>query len=184
VSGISHRLGAAADRFDRWAERPFVQLRGNPVADRVFYAASEAANFSLVWHALAWVPVAIRPTPARVVRAAGTSAALAAESVVVNGPVKSLFRRDRPRLDEGDTRPHRLRTPKTSSFPSGHATAATVAVMMLGRRRPLVVRVALAALGTVVASSRVHVRIHHPSDVLGGLVIGFGLGRVLRRLLP
>lgn len=177
-------LAAAADRFDRWAERPFDRLRGNPNADRLFYAATEAANFSLLWHALAWVPVLVRPTPIGPVRAAGTSAALAAESALVNGPIKSAFRRERPTLDEGQQRPHRLRQPRTSSFPSGHASAATVAVLMLGRRRNLVVRAALVALGAVVATSRIHVRIHHASDVAGGVVIGYGLGRVLRRILP
>ena len=97
---------------------------------------------------------------------------------------KAVFRRERPVLEGTGSRPHRLRTPRTSSFPSGHASAATVAVMMLGRRRGLLTRAALAVLGTVVASSRVHVRIHHPSDVVGGVAVGYVLGRVARRLLP
>ncbi len=181
VSAITR---SAVDRFDRWADAPLDRLRGNAVADRVFYTASEAANFSLVWHALAWLPAAISPSPKRVVRAVSTSAALAAESALVNGPVKAVFRRERPVLEEGTRRPHRLRTPRTTSFPSGHATATMVAVLMLGRGRGPVVRLGLTALGAVVASSRVYVRIHHASDVLGGLVIGYGLGRLLRRLLP
>ena len=143
-----------------------------------------SSDLSLIWHALAWVPVAVAPTPGRVVRATGISAALAAESALVNGPVKAVFRRERPVLEGTGSRPHRLRTPRTSSFPSGHASAATVAVMMLGRRRGLLTRAALAVLGTVVASSRVHVRIHHPSDVVGGVAVGYVLGRVARRLLP
>jgi undecaprenyl-diphosphatase len=175
---------ALTGRFDRWAEQPFERWRGRPTADRVFYAASEAANFSLLWHGLAWLPVVLSPTPQRVLRATGTSAALVAESAIVNGPVKAVFRRDRPVLDTGVQRPYRLRTPRTTSFPSGHASAAVVAVMVLGRRRSLPVRLALGVLGAVVASSRVHVRIHHASDVAGGLVIGYGLGRLLRRLLP
>lgn len=177
-------LWALADRFDRWADRPFDKLRTVPNADRLFYAASEAANFSMLWHALAWVPVLVRPDPVRVVRAASTSAALAVESALVNGPVKSAFRRSRPVLAEGQQRTRRLRQPKTTSFPSGHASAAAVAVLMLGRRHNVVVRAALAVLGAVVATSRVHVRIHHASDVVGGALIGYGLGRVLRRLLP
>lgn len=171
-------------RLDRAAERPFERLRQVPAANRLFYAASEAANFSLLWHGLAWIPVLMAPTPQRALRAASTSAALAAESALVNGPVKSLFRRERPTLEHDEVRPHRLRQPKTSSFPSGHASAAAVAVIMLGRRRSFVTKLALVGLGSVVAASRVHVRIHHPSDVLGGAVIGIGLGRLLRRLLP
>jgi undecaprenyl-diphosphatase len=171
-------------RFDRLADAPFRRLRGNRVADRVLYTASEAGNFSLIWHALAWAPVAVAPTPRRVVQACSTSAALAAESALVNGPVKSVFRRERPVHDDPEPRPHRLRTPRTSSFPSGHASAATVAVMMLGRRRGPAAKLALTGLATIVASSRVHVRIHHASDVAGGVAVGYVLGRVLRRLLP
>ncbi len=180
---VTAALRHAMTRLDQRADLPFERLRGNPIADRLFYTASEAANFSLLWHGLAWVPVAIAPTPSRVVRAAGTSVALVAESALVNGPIKSLFRRERPVLNDGAQRPHRLRVPRTTSFPSGHATAAAVAVIMLGRRRGLVVRLGLAAIGAVVASSRVHVRIHHASDVAGGLAIGYGLGRLLRRIL-
>ena len=36
-------------------------------------------------------------------------------------------------------------------------------------------------LATVVAVSRIHVRIHHASDVVGGVVIGVGLGALAKR---
>jgi undecaprenyl-diphosphatase len=150
------------------------------MANKVLYAASEAGNFSAIWHALAWAPVLLRPSPRRARRAVEVSAVLAAESLLVNGVVKSFFRRQRPLAEEA--RPHRLRAPKTSSFPSGHATAAMVAAAMLSRRRHR--RLGFYGLGAVVAASRVHVRIHHASDVIAGLAIGIGLGRLARRLLP
>ena len=101
------------------------------------------------------------------------------EALLVNGPVKAVFRRDRPIIEA--LHPHRLRVPRTSSFPSGHASAAMVAAALLGRDRPAV---AVGAYGAaaVVALSRVYVRIHHASDVIGGVAIGWGLGRVLRRV--
>ncbi|MGH9111964.1 MAG: phosphatase PAP2 family protein, partial [Acidimicrobiales bacterium] len=40
------------------------------------------------------------------------------------------------------------------------------------------------AVGAVVASSRVYVRIHHPSDVVAGAVLGIALARVARRTWP
>jgi undecaprenyl-diphosphatase len=109
-----------------------------------------------------------------------TSAMLGLESALVNGPVKSLFRRTRPVHDT--PRPHTLRTPKTSSFPSGHASAAFVAAAVLSegsRAKPLWYGVAL-----VVATSRVHVRIHHASDVLAGAALGMVLGEVAKRAWP
>ena len=40
------------------------------------------------------------------------------------------------------------------------------------------------ALAAIVATSRVYVRIHHASDVVGGIPIGIVLGRLGRRLMP
>ena len=105
------------------------------------------------------------------------SLALAAESALVNGPIKAMFRRRRP--VEPRPRPHTLRQPRTSSFPSGHASAALVAATLLSRRsRHPTVWYSLAA---VVSLSRVHVRIHHASDVVGGAIVGWALGSVARR---
>ncbi len=177
-------LRMAIRTFDRWAERPFAHLRGNKTADRLFYGASEAANFSMLWHAMAWTPVLLRPSPQRLIRAVSTSGSLAMESVLVNGPVKSVFRRTRPVLEQGHLHVHHLRTPRSTSFPSGHASAAVVAVMVMGRDRHPLTRWLLLAAASLVSASRVHVRIHHPSDVVGGAVIGWLLGRFLRRVLP
>ncbi|MFT5201275.1 MAG: membrane-associated phospholipid phosphatase, partial [Candidatus Aldehydirespiratoraceae bacterium] len=43
--------------------------------------------------------------------------------------------------------------------------------------------VAWYALAGVVATSRIHVRIHHASDVAGGLAVGVVLGAIARRVL-
>jgi undecaprenyl-diphosphatase len=40
------------------------------------------------------------------------------------------------------------------------------------------------ALAALVAGSRVYVRMHHASDVIGGAVLGVALGTVLRRIVP
>jgi undecaprenyl-diphosphatase len=40
------------------------------------------------------------------------------------------------------------------------------------------------AIAVVVAASRVHVRIHHASDVIGGAAIGILLGELTRLLVP
>lgn len=178
------QLAEPIRRFDQVVEQGFTRLRGTPAVDRAFYTASELGNHSLVWHLLA---------TAQGVRRGGDLAGtvrvvaiLGIESAVVNGPVKSLFRRQRPVHD--GPRPHRLRTPRTSSFPSGHATAAAVFTVVAGEDDPAAPLYAL--LAVLVASSRVHVRIHHPSDVLGGAVLGTALGALLRwwwpagRLLP
>ncbi len=165
-------------RFDTRVDALFDHLRGNAVADRMFYTASELGDWSLLWHLLgASQGVLLRDGVERAVR---ISACMGLESAVVNGGVKSLFRRSRPTVEA--ERPHRLRQPKTSSFPSGHASAAFVAAALLSdgtRAKPLIYGIA-----GVVALSRVHVRIHHASDVVGGVVVGVALGALARRVWP
>jgi undecaprenyl-diphosphatase len=172
---------SAVRRLDVAVDDLFGALRGNRVTDRLFYSASEAGNFSALWHAAAWAPYLWRRSPRALRRAVGTSAALGVESLVVNVGVKALF--DRARPEHLGERPHRLRQPSTSSFPSGHASAAAVAVQFLGRGRPWPTRAALLIAGGVVSTSRVYVRIHHASDVVGGVAVGWLLGRGLRRLI-
>ena len=96
------------------------------------------------------------------------------------GLLRHHLERERP--EHAAERPHHLRAPSTSSFPSGHASAAAMAVTLLNegsRIRPL-----NAALGAVVASSRVHVRIHHASDIVVGLAVGRVLAKVWQRVWP
>ena len=64
------------------------------------------------------------------------------------------------------------------SFPSGHATtmgaAAILAVVVLGRWAVPVV-----AAAAVVASSRVVIGVHFPSDVVAGAFLGAGIGYLI-----
>ena len=164
----------AIDRFDDRLDEAWDRLRANPALNRIFYTASEAADFSVLWHTLGVVQAIVEDDPKVAI---AISAALGAESALVNGPIKSLFKRSRPVQD--GPRPHNLRQPVTSSFPSGHASAAMVAAAMLSRQGGAGLWYALAG---VVATSRIHVRIHHGSDVAGGLVVGAVLGAMARRI--
>ena len=131
----------------------------------------------MVWMAIAAARSLAERNPRTVGR---TAAALAVDSLVVNGIIKSVFRRRRP-VPTFD-HPHFLRIPRTSSFPSGHATSAFCAATLLAEGRPL--WPAYYGLAVLVAASRVHVRIHHASDVVAGVVLGTVMGRLARRLLP
>ena len=173
-------FGPTVARFDDAVDRAFDRLRGHPVADRLFYGLSEAANFSLLWYGVAVARAVVSPRHRRdVVRLA---VCIGVESLVVNQGLKRVFRRGRPDRSE-HTDPHRLRVPSTTSFPSGHASSAVFAAALLSDtdRRHRGLWYGLAAL---VAASRPYVRIHHASDVVGGAAAGWVLGRVARRLWP
>jgi membrane-associated phospholipid phosphatase len=175
--GSTPRRIADVDRkVDEFFER---RLRGRPGLDRLFYSASAVGDHGIIWLALAVVRgLRAKEHYAAVVRAA---AGVGIESALINGPVKWLFGRTRPVQDA--PRPLPLRRPRTSSFPSGHATSAFCAAALLsdGDRalRPLYYGVAW-----IVAWSRVYVRVHHASDVIGGIGIGIALGEVGRRVYP
>lgn len=161
---------------DDWFE---AHLRGRRAADVVMYSASAVGDHGMLWLALAALQAARRnqrwerPLLRAVI-------GLAIESAVVNGPVKLVFRRTRP-VYQGD-RPLHLRTPRTSSFPSGHACAAFFGAALLRCEDPMWPFYYAAAV--VVAASRVHVKIHHASDVIGGVTIGVLLGELVRHAVP
>lgn len=164
--------------FDAAVDEAFAGLRGHPALDRVFYLASAVGDHSLIWLVGAGIRAAVSPSYRAAAARLGLS--LAFESALVNGAVKSLFRRQRPAL-EGE-HPHYIRQPLTSSFPSGHASSAACALVLLAEDDPA--WPAYAVVAAVVAASRLHVRIHHGTDVVGGVVIGGLLGLVIRRLFP
>jgi len=179
--GQSH-LGPGVDAFDQRVDELLERLRGHPAADGLFLAASHLGDYSLIWHLIGITRGIIRRKPDEVVILA---ALLGVESLIVNQGVKRLFRRDRPTWTGDDRLP--VRQPKTSSFPSGHASSATFAAVILsswdGRRLGAL----WFAIAAIVGTSRAYVRIHHASDVVGGALVGVVLGmigrRVARRLL-
>lgn len=172
-------MNDAVAHFDEWADAQLERWRGRPVPDRVFTLASELGDFSRLWHLVASARALAGPHHRR--QATAFSAALGVESLIVNQGIKRAFRRIRP-TEAGDER-FPVRRPSTSAFPSGHASSAFFAATLLTgwdgpRRAPL-----WFGLASVVATSRAYVRIHHPSDVVGGAAVGVALGLVARRAL-
>ena len=174
----THPLGPAFAAFDHKFDLVWERFRGQSVLDKTFYFATELADFSVLWHIMGLSKGLASGSAQR--EAVRLSAALIAESGIVNGILKSLFRRERP--DHIEERPHVLRQPLTSSFPSGHASAAFLAATLLSERskfKPL-----WYGLAGIVATSRIHVRIHHASDVIAGTLVGLGLSRIIKKFFP
>jgi membrane-associated phospholipid phosphatase len=176
-------LGPQVDAFDRRVDELLEHLRGHRLADFVFTNTTHIADYSMIWHGIGIVRGIAKGRPDQVVVLA---ALLGAESLIVNQGIKRLFRRRRP-TTTGDDR-LQVRRPSTSSFPSGHSSSAVFAAMVLaGWDGPPLSRLWF-TIAAVVGISRAYVRIHHPSDVVGGAVVGALLGfvgvRIARRLAP
>lgn len=171
-------LVSRVDEWDHAVDEWFDQWRGNPIIDRIFYGVSELGDHSMVWHLIAAGSAAASMRNEKA--AARLVISLALESGLVNGVVKSMFNRSRPIQEVA--RPLRLRIPRTSSFPSGHASSAMMAAVLLADRSKI--GPVYGAMAAMVALSRVYVRIHHASDIAGGAVVGTALGAAIKRIAP
>ena len=169
---------SAVGSFDSWGDAQLERLRGNEVADVVFKSASYLGDFSVIWHLVGVGRAIIDPSVVR--QSLAMSALIGAESLIVNQGVKRLFRRIRP-TETGDPR-FPVRRPSTSSFPSGHASAGFFAAAILTTATGRDLAPVWYSAAVIVAVSRAYVRIHHPSDVVGGAAVGAVLGLVGSRV--
>ena len=160
--------------FDLRVDAALEPWRSRRGVDRIFHVASTVGDFSAVWHAIGLVTgLIIIGDPRAMV---WFSILIGAESLVVNQVIKRCFRRARP-TETGDPR-FPVRRPRTSSFPSGHASSAVFAAVLLSVWGGWVTAPLWFVIALVIGASRAVVRIHHPSDVVGGMVVGLALAGV------
>jgi undecaprenyl-diphosphatase len=161
--------------LDRAVDAAFDPLRGRPEVDRAAAVVSNLADYGLVWVVLAGLKARRRGPNRR--RAVVALAAAGFSSLIVSRVVKQAVERQRP----DDHLEATVRTPSSSSFPSGHTLAAfCTAFVLADSDAQTAANVGFAA---AVAASRVHLRAHHPTDVIGGAAIGSVLGLGLRPLV-
>jgi len=171
-------LERRVDAFDRRVDRWMAQWRGNRLADAAAYSASALGDHGLIWF-LVGVARGRRRGPRRssAVRAVAFTGLVAPG---VNAALKAAVGRVRPEPSFRHALP--VRIPRTASFPSGHSLAAWCAATLLAEGDPWAPGYYLMA--GAVSMSRIHVRLHHATDVVAGSVLGLALGLVGRRVLP
>jgi undecaprenyl-diphosphatase len=161
--------------IDEAVDAAFEPLRGRPQIDNTAAAVSNLADYGLIWVALAVLKARRRgPNRRRAVFALATAGF---SSLIVSRVVKAAVSRERPE-DHLDAT---VRTPSSSSFPSGHTLAAFCTAFVLADSD--LQTAANVGFATAVAASRVHLRAHHPTDVIGGAAIGSVLGLGLRPIV-
>jgi membrane-associated phospholipid phosphatase len=166
------RVDETMAHLDKTVDAVFAPWRGRPQVDRAAALVSNLADYGLVWVGLAAVK-GRRGGPGRR-RAVVALGGAGLSSLGVVRATKSVVARERPE----EQLEVRVRTPTSNSFPSGHTLAAfATAVVLPDTGAEMAAYVGFAG---AVAASRVHLRAHHPSDVLGGAAVGTVLGLLLR----
>lgn len=144
----------------------------NPVCDPLFKGITHLGDGGIFWILLTILLLCFRRT-----RRAGVYSlcALLGAFLVNNIILKNWVNRIRPyEVVEG------LRCivgyAHDASFPSGHTCIGFASAVAVCRQIPKKFAAFLLVLAGLIAFSRLYVGIHYPTDVLGGLVMGVGIG--------
>jgi undecaprenyl-diphosphatase len=144
-----------------------------PDADRVFVNVTELGSMYAAGAAALSLVVVGRGR-------AGTRAFAAASAtwIVLQG-LKKVVDRPRPIDAEDHGARQLIARPNGMSWPSSHPAVLTTFTRVAARElgSDSLVRGALSALDATVATSRVYLGVHYPSDVISGLLIGRAVAR-------
>jgi undecaprenyl-diphosphatase len=164
---------AASDQRILWGEVGAVE-EVNGLPDVAGWPLRAAMQLGTLWAAVLVVAVM-----AGITRASGWSPALAAGIAValafrLDNVLKAVIERPRPPavLDGLDLRDHL----DGFAFPSGHTTMAAALAAGLHPTVPPRWRWAPWTLVVLVGAGRLHVGVHWPLDVLGGIALGVSIG--------
>jgi len=91
--------------------------------------------------------------------------------IILQQIVKHVFCRERPFISYDDIF-YIIPPPDKFSFPSGHTAGAFVVVFICFHFFPLFLGLAC-IVACLIAISRVYLGLHYPSDLLGGVLLGF-----------
>ncbi|RSM49032.1 phosphatase PAP2 family protein [Amycolatopsis balhimycina DSM 5908] len=140
-------------------------------------ALSTVAQGGVLWVFVAAV-LAWRPGSRR--RAAGRGLVAGAAGMASGHAVKAVVRRRRPPAQRLPARQALPEQPKSSSFPSTHATTAAAFTVAVALTAPAAGAV-IAPLAAAVCYSRLRTRAHWPTDVYGGAALGAVVGGWVHR---
>jgi len=153
-------------KFDRALFAAIFRVK-SPVFTRVMRAFTVIGTAGFLWGVIAGFAFLLTGLePWRLILPWGAVAA----SWIIAELSKNLFDRARPSISDSEIAPL-IKTPSSSSFPSGHAATAAAGALTLSITYPPLAPLLVLA-GLLVALSRVYLGVHYPFDVLAGITIG------------
>lgn len=144
----------------------------NSVCDPIFKGITHLGDAGIFWIVLTIILLCFKRT-----RKAGiySACALIGSLVVNNLILKNLVDRTRP-YEVVEGLKCIVSPAHDASFPSGHTGASFASAVAMCRQIPKKFAILLIILAALIAFSRLYIGIHYPTDILGGLVTGVGLG--------
>ena len=103
----------------------------------------------------------------------GVILAVALTTIIGEGIIKHIVRRIRPFQDKEEKL--LINKPITYSFPSGH-TASSFAALAVFLQMNGKLGLIVSPIATLIAFSRVYLKVHYPTDVIFGMLLGFTCG--------
>ncbi|EPZ49061.1 hypothetical protein N007_04265 [Alicyclobacillus acidoterrestris ATCC 49025] len=166
------------DKFDVVVFRALNQHAGSiPVLDAIMtFLAEYALELDALWLIVAWFTLPREDEEKRhalVVAVAGGALAL-----LVNVVIGTLWYRARPFTYAGFGAHKLIPHSADGSFPSDHTSGGFGIASALWGQGPRWLCWTFTICSTVVAVARIYVGVHWPTDVIAGMVIGIGAGRL------
>lgn len=107
--------------------------------------------------------------------------AICLETILCNGILKDLFGRIRP-FDINTSIHLLIPRPSDYSFPSGHTAVSFAAVTALYLSGEHILWKIFLIPAILISFSRMYLYVHYPTDILGGIFLGFFSGYVAYRI--
>ena len=142
-------------------------LRG--VMDGIWVFITSLADKGWFWILIALVLLIFKKT-----RTTGVTVLLALvfNHILTNEILKDVFGRPRPYTVSTEL-VTLIKQLSSYSFPSGHTSTSFAAAFVLFRMLPKKFGIPALVLAAMIGFSRLYVGVHYPTDVLGGIVVGF-----------
>ena len=143
----------------------------NKTFDKIMPIITSAGNLGIVW-----IIISVLLMTKQDYRVLGQMIlmALIITTILGEGIIKHIVKRKRPFYGDSD-KELLISRPITYSFPSGH-TASSFAALAVFIQMNSKLGLIVSPIATLIAFSRVYLKVHYPTDVIFGMLLGFTCG--------